>query len=271
MQDTIAEPRPAELSQVPSRGRGAALFNLVAGWVLLVGFVAASAGLVLQGSAPDSRFDLLKMLERDALAGVGSSVEIARHGEWDEGGARAATRTPVDGYRTVEVRWREGLWHRYTTYVVASSEKEARKAAREYDRTVGIVVAPQTLAEQLEEVQPQLSIGEYDSSWTSRGSIEIFDVEWGGPTWAMLLGLTVWLGTVTRLMVGPEPWRLTRWGWAWPILLAWPVGVPAFLLLSGATGLFAPRSSTVPAQRVGGLASLILTRVLVWLVTAALV
>ena len=45
----------------------------------------------------------------------------------------------------------------------------------------------------------------------------------------------------TLLLVGSrEPWRATSWAWAWLILLT-PVGVPAFLLFGGITGLAPPR------------------------------
>jgi hypothetical protein len=50
------------------------------------------------------------------------------------------------------------------------------------------------------------------------------------------------------LMIGPHPWRATRWAWFW--LLLPPVGNVVFLLLSGPTpGVPRPRN---PRRRLTG-------------------
>jgi hypothetical protein len=56
---------------------------------------------------------------------------------------------------------------------------------------------------------------------------------WRVPLWLGGLGAAGLLLSFMLLAGGPEPWRMTRWAWAWAILLAPPVGTLAFALLSG--------------------------------------
>ena len=56
---------------------------------------------------------------------------------------------------------------------------------------------------------------------------------WRVPLWLGGLGAAGVLFSLMLLTGGPEPWRMTRWAWAWAILLAPPVGTLAFALLSG--------------------------------------
>ncbi|WP_432545060.1 hypothetical protein [Kineococcus sp. SYSU DK002] len=53
----------------------------------------------------------------------------------------------------------------------------------------------------------------------------------GVPGWVGLLGVLQWLGAVVLLVRGPEPRWVSRWGWFW--LSALPLGVTAFLVMSG--------------------------------------
>ena len=61
---------------------------------------------------------------------------------------------------------------------------------------------------------------------------------------------------------GPRPWRATRGGWSW--LLASPVGVLAFLVLSGPTPPL--RAPPVTGRRLTGGRALLLSIVLTYLV-----
>lgn len=265
MQDTIARPSPAEAGAPPPRRSGAAVFNLVAGWVLLIVFIVTFAACLAQGSGAASQYDLMKKLESDAREGVVTTVEVE---SLSGGRLDSVTMPPTNGYRFVTVSWREGLLRRHTQYVVASSEAQARKARSDDRRATPVVVAPDSLQGHWEDVQPDVSVVAGEGRHSAGGSTEVFGIEWSVPSWAVLLGgLVAGLGTLTRLVVGPQPWRLTRWAWAWPILLAWPIGVPAFLLFSGATGLLPPSD---PQRRVGGLVSLLLTAALTWLISSAL-
>lgn len=138
------------------------------------------------------------------------------------------------GYGTVTIRWREHGLHYATTVTQASDERQARQARRENDDAVVVV-------------------GDVADALTTNGrevTVTGPTRTYYGATWSSVLGFTVpgWfafvgLGTicVTLLLIGSiEPWRATRWGWAWLVLLT-PIGVPLFLILGGLTGLLRPR------------------------------
>jgi hypothetical protein len=69
------------------------------------------------------------------------------------------------------------------------------------------------------------------------------------PGWVALLGLAAWFGSWLLIIGGPQPWRATRWAWAWLASIGAPVGLLAFLLLGGPLGVGRPRN---PARRLTG-------------------
>lgn len=211
--------------------RAARTFHLVAGWVLLVAWLAAATGMLLGGSVQATHEELVARLAADARAGETTTLQVSEP-------VPAFLERGAQGYGRIEVRWREGLlWHE-TAVVVASSDRQARAARREGHATA-VVVAPETPEDLWRRTQPELVVEQTD--WTYRGgSIQVWGDELHGPSWAVALLGVAWLGTLARLVVGQAPWRLTRWGWAWPLLLAWPAAIPAFLLLGGSTGLLEP-------------------------------
>ena len=72
-----------------------------------------------------------------------------------------------------------------------------------------------------------------------RGSFTTSAYGLDAPGWIVGAGLLVVCATL--LLVGSrEPWRATRWAWAW-IILGTPIGVAAFVLLGGPMGSFRPR------------------------------
>lgn len=238
--------------KTPARAErpGAAIvFNFVVGWVLLFAFAVAAGALFVQGSLASSHHDLAKKLEDDAWGGVTSTVEV--DDAWAVG---AGPREGWRGYTTVDVRWRDGWVQRDTSYVIASSERQAEAARRGSSQPVAVIVAPETLESHLSQTQPDLVL-EVVEGWSGGGAVEVLGTFWAVPSWALILGFVAGLGSLTRLVVGPEPWRLTRWAWAWWVLFAWPIGVPAFLVFSGATWLFPPYE---PKRRMTGAASLLL-------------
>lgn len=226
--------------------RAARTFHLVAGWVLLVVWLAAATGMLLNGSVQATDEELVARLAADARAGETTTLQVGEP-------VPAFLGPGAQGYGSIDVRWREGLvWHE-TAVGVASSDREAR-AARRDGLTTPVVVAPEAPEDLWRRTQPDLVVEQAD--WTSSGgSIQIWGDELHGPSWAVALLGVAWLGTLARLVVGQAPWRLTRWGWAWPLLLAWPAAIPAFLLLGGSTGLLGPSR---PRRRLTGGESLAL-------------
>lgn len=237
------------------------------GWVLLGGFVASAAAMVLLGSVEARPGALEERLRSDAAAGRVTTL----HGEKPFRDHGAYSFDPGDGRwsAVVEVRWREGLLWRSTDYVTASSERVARRLQRSTGIEPVAVGDPSALPPEWTEVQPRVEVAWSEPiSWSMTGSVEVFDVEWTGPSWAVLTGLVVGLTSFAWLMVGPQPWRFTRWGWFWLVVGAWPVGVPAFLLLGGSCGLVPPAD---PARRLSGWSGFGLSLVAAFVLGAALV
>lgn len=81
------------------------------------------------------------------------------------------------------------------------------------------------------------------SSWSWRGG------GWTGPGSFGALVLGAWVASFLTLGLGPEPWRATRWGWGWFVLLGGPFGAMAYVLLGGPLGLPRPRH---PHRRLTG-------------------
>lgn len=76
-----------------------------------------------------------------------------------------------------------------------------------------------------------------EESFWGLGTFWAFDVPMHVEPWAMALFLVVLLATVGLLVRGPQPLRLTRGGWAWPMLLMPELVVPVYLILGGPTGV----------------------------------
>lgn len=65
-------------------------------------------------------------------------------------------------------------------------------------------------------------------------AVEVFGVPAGDTALLTVLPLVLaWLTTMWLLVSGPEPYRATRWAWFW--LSAPPMGLLAFVVLSGPT------------------------------------
>jgi hypothetical protein len=163
-------------------------------------------------------------------------------GDGDVSEVRMSEGLPDDarGYDTVTIRWHEHGIAYVTGVTQASSEREARKVRRPADEVVVGDVAD-WLRTNGREVTVTGSTPSHHSG--TRTTIVGFDA----PGWLALVGIGAVCATL--LLIGAiEPWRATRWGWAWLVLLT-PVGVPLFLLFGGLTGLAPPRPS---AHRLTG-------------------
>ncbi len=152
----------------------------------------------------------------------------------------------ADASETVELRWSVlgGLLDQYAVVRVgyggssdawgettAVTSEDPRQALRSIDEHVTITVGPS---------------GETPSFGF---------MDWRVPGPVALLAMATWLGGLLLVVGGPEPWRATRWGWAWVWLLTGPLGSVAYLLLGGPLGVGRPR----PGQRrlTGGWAFLL--------------
>jgi hypothetical protein len=120
------------------------------------------------------------------------------------------------GRADVQLRWRDHL---------------VEWAAEDVERQPGAVEA------RLRALDPDLQI-ERVAPRHPGGSVG----DWSVAGWVVLLGLVGTISLFVVLVASPQPWRATRWGWFWPMAAVPPVGIAAYLLLSGPTpGIPEPR------------------------------
>ncbi len=141
--------------------------------------------------------------------------------------AAGMLRPSSTGYGRVEVSWRNGLLTRLTEVTDASSPREADSIGYggEWD-PVEI-----NLRNALRSEQPGLTI----SRAPMRASYSEL-AGWRIPLWLGLPVFALCLLSFMLVVSGPQPRRANRWAWAW-LVLASPLGIAAYLVLGGPTGL----------------------------------
>ena len=208
----------AQVQERPaSDGRAVGRWDRAAAWSLLVVVAATCLAAVLLGEREVDVSHLRQAIGEGDVTDVRISEQLA------EGSI---------GYGPVAIRWREHGIAYATTVTQASSEREARKVRRPGDEVVVGDVADWLRTNGREVTVTGRTQAPYGGTWTTI-------LGFRAPGWLAFASL----GTVcaTLLLIGSiEPWRATRWGWAWLVLLT-PVGVPLFLLFGGLTGLLRPR------------------------------
>lgn len=129
------------------------------------------------------------------------------------------------GSGTVLLEWRQHL-------LLHTATVEGARPLSEAPRGTNLVVLESPVAETLVERFPGLDVRSTDEPSGGRGVL------------LGLLGLATATWTVLVLLATPHVVRATRWAWFWLFWILPPVGILAFLLAGGPTGL-------VP-QRPGG-------------------
>lgn len=200
-------------SRVPVRSR----LELVWRWVLVVAWLAVLALLVTTGQ----RDSTWQELRHDVRSGDAHDIWMT-HGL--PGNAH--------GSSTVEVTWRDGLLGYRATVTEARPPRGPAP------------VVPDVVAA-LRDLDPDVEVAHHRWADTSSSVLG-----WRVSDWTGFLALTLFLATIMLLITQPAPWRATRWAWFWLITVASPIGLAAFLLLSGPTGVLpAPRE---PRRRLTG-------------------
>lgn len=192
------------------------------GWALLACYAALLVTGVVAGERPASYDDL-----RFAVA----------RGDVDEVTVTGGVAGSYRGSATVEVHWRDGVAGRVAEVV------EVHPAPRNPTTSTG-TPRVRSVEEDLASIDRRVQVTRQqgEGGWAEvRG--------WRLPGWAGLLTAFVWLATFLLVVAGPPPWRANRWAWFWGLALAAPVGIPAYLLLGGPTGLARP---VVGGSRVRG-------------------
>ena len=207
----------------------------VTGMLVVLLWLATAALTVTLG---ERRSDLGRL--QDALsAGTVSEVEVAGYPEEGIG----------NGYARVELHW-DGWVDRYAEVVVAFPREP-------YDGSFnpeGLPVIVGDPADALRSFDEDVQVT-YSDNRSSAGGF----LGWQGPQSILLLGIAAWLAAILLAFNGPQPWRVTRWGWAWFLVFAGPVGSGLYLLLGGPLGLWPPRN---PDRRLTGGWALLIAMVL---------
>lgn len=187
---------------------------------------------VLTVTLGEKRSDLGR-LQSDLAAGAVSAVHVVG---MTEGVAEGGTGR---GFARVELHW-DGWVDRYAEVVVAYP-REPRTDSFNPDHLPVIVGDP---GDALRVHDPDLRVT-YTDVRSSPGGLS----GWQGPQHVMWLVIAAWVGAILLAFNGPEPWRVTRWGWAWLVILGGPVGAGLYVLLGGPLGLGRPRR---PERRLTG-------------------
>jgi hypothetical protein len=177
--------------------------------------VVTAALLVTTGVRPASYGDLLSDVAQSKV------VEVQVVGP----------DAPEEGDR-IELRWSvlAGVLDQYAVVQVGD-----RRGYNAWDEPV--FVSGDDPRETLRSINPGVRI----TDGSTRGDASFSVREWRAPGPVVLLALATWLAVLLLLVGGPEPWRATRWAWAWFVLLAGPLGCVAYLLLGGPLGVAQPR------------------------------
>jgi hypothetical protein len=204
--------------------------TLAALWI----FVLATSAVV--GERQATLTDLLNAV----ASGKVSEVHVA-----------GALPAGSSGWATLDVRWRQGLGAHRATVVQASpdSEQEAADSGSSTRSVITTDVAT-LIRDRAPNAHVQVKVSQARTSTTAKV------LGWDLPSWMMwivLIGLAVTLGLIVN---GPEPWRATRWGWAWALLFTGPIAAAAFAALSGPTPLM-PRPKHSARRLTGGWAFLL--------------
>lgn len=183
--------------------------TLAALWI----FVLAASAVV--GERQATLTDLLNAV----ASGRVSKVQVA-----------GALPAGSSGWATLDVHWRQGLVAHRATVVQASpdSQPEAAVAGSSAESVITTDVA--TL---IRDRAPNAKVEVSHVRASSAAKV----LGWYVPSWMLwivAIGLAVTLGLIVN---GPEPWRATRWGWAWAVFFMGPIGAAAFAALSGPTPL----------------------------------
>ena len=189
-------------------------------WAPIGWWFLSAATVLVVGERPSSLPALLAAVD----AGQVSEMQVV-----------GALPPGADGFVIQDVQWRQGGLSRYA---------EVRHASPGYTQDQGTSAKATTsidVATVIRQHSPEVRVRVSPTPSSSITS-EIWD--WRVPPW---LGGFVLAGVLCCLLVlgaGPEPWRATRWAWAWAVLLAAPVGTLAFAMLSGPTPLVpSPRNN----------------------------
>lgn len=224
MYEAVASPPIVSADRRPTRGTRDRVWDkirwlLVAAWLVLLVALPFVSERVAQWS------DIQRLVSRGDVSSVTISGELP-------------AEAGLTGMSHVQVRWsHDGL--NYAAEVIQVREPgDAHLVAQA--RSHGYNARTVRPSADLIALDPALRISHDNRMSTLEGNRLLgFHV----PIALAFAAFGLWLVGLGMLISGPDPWRATRWAWFW--VLSSPVGVAAFLLLSGPT-------RPIPAPKAGG-------------------
>lgn len=190
--------------------------------------------------------------ERTAsLADVVAAADSGFVSSFDVAGSLPSGST---GWTTQDVRWRQGSTTRHAAVLYASPGQE--REATDSNPSSGASVTTTDVATLIREHDPSARVRVSDHERPSSATVMRLEV----PAWLWWVVVGGCVVALLRIRNGPEPWRATRWAWAWATFLTGPLGAVAFAVLSGPSPIIrAPRPG---ARRLTGGWSFLLMLVL---------
>lgn len=173
-------------------------------WMLLIVILALFGTALLTGIRIGTYPDFTEGLETGTITEV--TVMDAPEGS-----------TP----QVQHVQWREGNSNRMLTVAIESDDDVLPPPG------VDAVVATD-VESLLGQIAPQVSVTSIDDAPST-----ITILNRAVPAWYGGAGGAIVLFSIGTIILGPQPWWATKWAWFW--LVANPVGLVAYLALSGPT------------------------------------
>lgn len=199
------------------------------GWILAVAVVVLAVTWMVDGAKQEPYDSFTRALE----SGEVTAIEVA-------GSCEMAP--DAKGFFRIEVYWRDNFRPRFAEVTQASSERQKQSARRSGHDTV---VVSDDLVADWKELRPGLEVTERSmhtggTVGANKGGAAVHQM----PGWATILTLFLLLAVFVQIALGPQPRRVTRWGWFWLLLWVPTLAVPAYLLLGGPLGFGGrPRTS----------------------------
>lgn len=227
MTHVTAVPAIADRPAHPTRRESPELGRKLTAWLLLLCWLVAIAGAVVEGERHSTASDLIGAIADGDVHHVQASGGLGGFGT---------------GYATVHLRWREhGVQH---------SAEVVQIRGRHHGRvSVGGGATGRFTGDLDDYLTSEGGSIAIEHSGDLEGGLFAEYAGWEVRGWTAALIAALFVLTVLKGASGPEPWRATRWAWFWLMLAVPPIACPAYLLVGGPTGLAPPSR---PERRMTG-------------------
>jgi len=208
--------------------------------LLILGWLATTAAVVIQGERRSSLGDLQAAIDRGEVTRV-----------WERGALMSGSQNPS----TVRLAWRSGGLRYFATATQYRGRNEERRAP---EGAPDVIIGD--LAEQLTQAGADVRV-QPDLRTTAPRAVTFTPWGWHVFGWPVYVSLALLLLTLRVLVVAERTRGASRWGWCWLITAA-PIPFSlAYLALGEPAGW---RPATHPgARKLGGVSAFLVATALV--------